>query len=114
MVKDLENARKRVKILEKEKGEIAVELINTSNGRIEKVPIEAHEELQEEINQLRAELKSKTMNNDILTKKNSHLKKKSEKLEEELQLICHEYKVMLGKQKLNSLRPHNPSKEMLV
>jgi hypothetical protein len=56
LVKELEAARKRIKVLEQEKGEIAVELINTSNGRIGHIPVEINQELEEEVKDLKAKL----------------------------------------------------------
>ena len=112
LVKDLEEARSRVLILEQEKGQIAVDLINTSNGRIEQVHIDKHEDLIEELADLKKELKSVKMENETFKKKNAHLKKKSGKLEEELQLICQEYKVLLNKSKLSSLKSSPSHKEL--
>ena len=111
LVKELEAARKRIKVLEQEKGEIAVELINTSNGRIGHIPVEINQELEEEVKDLKAKLSQFQKENEGVKKKNAHLKKKSEKLEEELQLICSEYKIMLNKQKLSQLKPPQPNRE---
>lgn len=74
---------------------------------------ESNQEHSDELSDLKEQLKKNELDNESLKKKNSDLVKKLEKVEEELQLICKEYKVLLNKEKLHSLGAHVPSKEYL-